>query len=625
MKKILAFLVVFLMAGCSYFKSDDLSDIEQRQFLISGFDVNEKPQGYITIYDAIARSFKTSLDARYETLADIIDQDLLKQEYNAILPKIVEVAGYRARYTPDFYFASLGAELETRTSPTTSKHRNALAAVWNMIDFSITYSNAKTYKNKALLNDALKRKAMQNIVSDVNLAFYKVAGVEQIEPEIKEIELKLLKAINNVENSPNRAELSSYENALKVNLNQIIALKKEGLVAKLELSSLLGLGKYINYRVQPPVDFATEELKRYTLNSLEIEALKNRKNDGDEDNIVFFREQVGSILPDAEFGYNQVKNYDYFQNQVWEEAGLKISWNLISLMNSAQMAITQEEKKRLLDTYDIAEGTAILSEVNIAYLRFNQALNNFTIAMLLSDVKSDISAKNGKSEITNITDLEKISNQIEAIMAKMKIYYSYGELKDAEDILLSSVGIKTYPSFLNPKNVKEIVDGKQEVKTKTPIKVNLDDNIEKETWATGDNWLEGTLDVKKPQTLTAAPVVASDNNMMMKDEILIDVKRYYTPPPKAPTKAKIRKITPKTSGNKTLQIGSFSEEERALIAWQGFVGKYPSLGELSHTISVANISGVGTVYRLSAVGSEAALKQACKHMSDDLNGTCIIR
>ncbi len=638
MKKIIVVLMMVVMAGCAK-KVDTLAQIEQREFVIKSFNLTEKPTGHITIYDSLARAFENSLAMRTKTLEDIINQQLLKDEYNDILPKIVEVAGYKARHNPDFYFAILGAELETKKTPSNPNHRNALSAVWDMIDFALTYSTAKMYGNPSLLRDAMKRKAMQNLTSDVKLAFYRVAGAEQIEPEVNLLERKLRKAIANYNKQKDSEDLASYGIALKTNLDQVLILKKEIMMAKLELSALLGLGQYTNYKVQPPIDLTTQKLKDYTLQDLEFEALERHKTLGtlsmtSTQEVAFLREQVDTILPDAEFGYKEIRKFDYFQNQAWEEAGLKISWNLISLMNSLQSAITKEEIASLREIYNIATGTAILSEVNISYLRFYQAMNNFKIALTLSEVKQAIAKENEKVEVENITDIDAISKQIEALLSEMKIYYVYGELKDAEDMLLVSIGVKNYPTFISPENIQVIVDGKGEPIKQPVVAVNLDDKIEQEDWATGKDWLDGAVgasDTLKIDEVNAPkPIIPVKKGAAVKSsDALIDVKKYseLVDVANSPKKATVRKTasTPKIFNDKTLQLGSFKSQTRAKLGWSELVSAHPNLGKNAHKIVPVEVADVGTVYRLVVSGNTSGLQKICSELKTELGGSCIIK
>ncbi len=639
MKKISLIILVLFVTSCSE-KPLPLLDVEQREFLIQSFDLKQDPVGSLSIYDSVARAFENSLVERTKTLSDIINQDLSKTDYNDILPKIVEIAGYKARYNPDFYFATLGSELETKPINNDPAHRNTLAAVWDMIDFALNYTTAKQYGDPTLLDEAIKRKAMENVASDVKLAFYRVAGSEQIKTELKDIEGKLRHAIANLEKSPEKAELDSYKTALTESLDQVLALKKEAIIAKLELSSLLGLGKYTDYTVQPPVDLTTEQIKKYTLDELEIQALSRHKSKGmvgldSKEELLFFRSQVDAILPDAEFGFKDRKDYDYFQNQAWEEAGLKISWNLISLMNTFQAAITKEERENLRDIYTMALGTSILSEVNISYLRFSQSLKNFQIALVLSEVKQTISKQATVDVIDDVSDLDMISKQIEALLAKMKIYYAYGELKDAEDMLLISIGAKNYPTFIQPAkvakaDVKMIVDGE---KTEEPVvELNLDGKIEPETWANQDGWLEGAAMVQiNPPAKTApapTPLVPQTKPVKSAPTTLIDVSKYSTPPSQVnqPRKATVtkKKIAISPLRMKNLQVGSYNNITRAETAWTDFTAMYPELENYSHKIESADVNGK-TMYRLFVSGEEKTLRSLCKEMSSELGGSCIVR
>ncbi len=385
----------------------------------------------------------------------------------------------------------------------------------------------------------------------------------------------------------------------------------------------MGLGQYTSYKVQPPFDMTTEKIKSYTLQDLEIQALERRKILGfvdkkEKQDVVFLRNQVSAILPDVEFGYEEIKDYDYFRNQSWEEAGLKISWNIISLLNTMENAITKEEKTDLMKIYSMATGTAVLSEVNIAYLRFQQALKNFQIVLLLSEVKEDIARQSQLDGITNITDLEIVSKQIEALLSKTKIYYAYGELKDAEDILLISVGIKNYPSFINKENIKVMIDGEKEIET--------------ETWANGTNWLEQAVPLQTSNSgLKDDEVIASKKPLMLvpakKEEVLIDVKNYTKTEATKPAKAKVSKakIFSNAGQLKILQLGSFKDEEKANQGWNTFVEKNPDLQNYNHNIVIANVVGVGKVYRLMVEGNLHALKEICAEFSNELGNSCLIR
>ena len=129
----------------------------------------------LTLYDAMARALKYNLNARLK----MMQTALAAKQYNItsldMLPQISAGAGYSARSN---YEAVVSKSMQNGvTSPdakaySAKTHGFADARIsWNVLDFGVSYYQAKQDANNILIAKEQRRKQVQALLQDVRAAY----------------------------------------------------------------------------------------------------------------------------------------------------------------------------------------------------------------------------------------------------------------------------------------------------------------------------------------------------------------------------------------------------------------------------------------------------------------------
>ena len=161
---------------------------------------DQEPLGSaITLEEAMARSIKYNLDHRLKIMEDALalrQVDLMKYD---MLPKLVAAAGYTER---DSYNASSSMNVATNTqslAPLTSSdlgHYNGdLTLTWNILDFGVSYFQAKQQADRAHIMAERRRKVVHSIMQQVRQAYWLALGAQQLEGRFEPLLKGVAKAL----------------------------------------------------------------------------------------------------------------------------------------------------------------------------------------------------------------------------------------------------------------------------------------------------------------------------------------------------------------------------------------------------------------------------------------------
>ncbi|MGN0903986.1 MAG: TolC family protein, partial [Alphaproteobacteria bacterium] len=145
----------------------------------------------ISLYDAMARALKYNLDARLK----LMDAALAEKQYDLssldMLPQIAAGAGYAGR---NKYEAVVSKSMETGVVSTLpyaygdKTHGVAdLQVTWNVLDFGVSYFQAKQDANSILIAGERRRKVVQSLLQEVRVAYWQALAAERLTPKVDDL------------------------------------------------------------------------------------------------------------------------------------------------------------------------------------------------------------------------------------------------------------------------------------------------------------------------------------------------------------------------------------------------------------------------------------------------------
>ncbi len=469
---------VFLLAGCSGIRPQPFSDQEMAQKVAADLDVLYKDQeqvtGPITLYEAMARAVKYNLDHRLQLMEAALGRYRLSSEKLNLLPKLAYDAGWSGR---DEYSGTSSRSLitgEESLAVSTSQEKEIatfdLGLSWNILDFGVSYVRTQQAADQALILEEHRRKVVHNIIQDVRQAFWRAVSaerlLERIEPLTGRIENALEKAREvGKRRLTNPAQSLAYRRDLLQLLRQMESLRRELITAKTKLAALMNLPLGTEFSLDPGDEFGHLPKITSDLKSMEMYALNHRPEMAEE----FYQERISHkevvrqilrTLPGIELygGWNYDSNsFNYVSN--WWDWGGTITGNLLDVFTAPIRIDTAKAQVEVVRTRRMALSMAVMSQVRISWLRYEQALREYGLAAELHDVVGGLLQQSRAAGATQATgELTVIKKEADAVVTELIRDNAFSDLYAAVGRVYVSLGSDPLPATISDHDLKTLTD-----------------------------------------------------------------------------------------------------------------------------------------------------------------------
>lgn len=415
----------------------------------------------LSLDEAIARGLLYNLDHHVGMMEEALqDKQLTLANFN-MLPRIAANAGYNWRDTER---ASESISLRTRTrslEPSFSEERNVrtadLSFSWNILDFGLSYYQAKQQADRVLAAVEKRRRVMNNLVLQIENSYWQALSAQRVLPKVEMLLIDVEKAVaasETIEEEGLQSPLSTLEyrrNLLTV-LTQLKKLKSDLLIAKAQLASLINLPQSQEFVLSAPLEVqlpevATqlEDLQNYGLvyrPELREEAYQERIDRQNINREIIRMFPSLSIIGSANYDSNDLLAFNR-----WEEVGLRATWNLLNVIQGPKAIETAKLQVEIDQQRRLALSAAILAQISISATQYHQAIDGYSTAQELSDIERKMlkiasDAENAESG----TELERIQKSAQAISADLNRDQAYTEARAALSNLLVSIGLDLVPA-----------------------------------------------------------------------------------------------------------------------------------------------------------------------------------
>ncbi|MGN0905109.1 MAG: TolC family protein [Alphaproteobacteria bacterium] len=613
------------------------------------FNGQEELKGPVTLYQAIARAVKYNSDQRVALMEQAVSYGVADSATMDMLPSIAASGGFVSRSDR----LAVSAE-SVRTGRRTLENsfiedknvENAdLQVVYNVLDFGISYVNAKQASDKKFITEEIRRKSMQRLVHDVRTAFWKAAAAQRIQKDldamIKAVQEEVVRTKTDDLTQSSLPQLSEQKKMLTA-LQSLMELRKDTLTAKAELAALMNLPPNVEFELDIPAEMDTHRVIRdFGTADLEHFALINRPElrIGDYEARIMGLEAKKEFLryfPGLEFaaGVNYNSN-SFLYNQHWADAGVRVTWNLMNLFTRPQAIRLADDKAALERARRVAMTMAVMSQVNIAYLQLRQASESFEVTSTLDNVDEHM----WKKTFARKTDSDKarrdaMVSAVNRLVSHLKRDFSYAEYKDAESSLFLVLGVDPLPRFSLSASVDSIAETLQDNLSRNApqgfkevsydrlpsdqgqASVLTPEQREKITeWAAGE---------KKPAALNEPTLlVGSASAPVRKPSLKPEASKVPLKKTTARPAAKALGTVP-SGAKKMLQVASFEQLENAQKHWQELLLEDETLNVYMPVYKETEVPGYGTRFRTFITDTEDRLKELCRRLAPHLK-SCLIR
>lgn len=431
-----------------------------KEAMFAGQDAISAP---ITLEDAIARSLKYNLDNRLKMMEEALAQKQLDSANFSLLPKLTANAGYSTR---DNELGSSSMDLATGKQslvPSTSQDKSHTASdltlSWNVLDFGVSYYQAKQQADQGLVLQERRRKVVQTMTQQVRQAYWQAVGAQLLEDKINVVMAnaeQALKDSHTIETERLRAPLESlnYQRQMLDILRQLESIRDELIQAKPRLASLMNLPPNADFKVVIPGQLEVPNVTA-ELSKMEELALLNRPelmeaSYNERIGVMETRKAISRLFPGVEFSAST--NYDnnsFLVNNQWNAAGVRIGWNLLNVFNISNVKGAANAQLEVARNQRLALNMAVLTQVHVAYRDYLGRKHQYERNAEMSDVDQRIlSLTQNAANSSADSHLQAIRAGASALMSELREYQSYGALQSSYGQILATLGVDLLPKTL---------------------------------------------------------------------------------------------------------------------------------------------------------------------------------
>ncbi|MBF8273790.1 MAG: transporter [Magnetococcales bacterium] len=471
-------LLCLALAGCAVWP-EPITLEEKKDLVVADrvrlFMDQEPVTGPITLKEAMARALKYNMNHRLQMMEEALSQKQLDLTKMSMLPALAANAGFSDRNN---LTSSLGTgSLEPSTSTDRSHLTADLTTSWNILDFGVSYFQAKQDADRVLIAAQRYRKVEHNLMREVRFAWWKVLSAQLLEPRLKEVLSQTETAMENsgrMETDPaaDPAEALKYQRTLVEILRQMQTIRTELEKAKTELAVLMNLPPGSDYQLSVREFQPTAVLKlSIPIEKMEEMALMQLPELWEENyqsriTVMETKKAIARMFPGISIGGGA--NYDsnsYYVNQQWWSVSTQLSWNLLNLISAPRQLAQAEASETLAETRRLSLSMAALSQVHIAWQNYRAILDQLRLIERLDGIDQRLEENARNQQLTQLMGLlEPIRASAQALATRMIRNQTYAQLQDAIALIHVSTGHDPLPETLPGTDLATLgsaIDGQQ--------------------------------------------------------------------------------------------------------------------------------------------------------------------
>lgn len=472
---LLALTAAMLVAGCGTVSPQLATQKEVSERVkadTQGMYTGQTPiAGPVSLEEAIARTLKYNLDYRLKKMESALALGLADYGSYDMLPKLLATAGYRTR-SNDSGGTSIGIVDGIQSlRPSTSEERShALAGAefsWSLLDFGVSYYRARQQSDQFLIAEERRRKVVQNMVQDVRASYWRALGAQRLEAQTKDILERAKLALARSREAETQKVISpalalNYQRALLDAISFLNQRRQDLEFANRELAALMNVEPGVVFTVAetveprlpaPPTDVRKlEEMALLQRPELREEDFKKRIT-ADET-----RKQLLSMLPGVSFDTGlQYDSNKLLNSNSWAQGGLRISWNLLSLLAMPTLKATQEQQAKTDAARRMALSMAVMTQLRVGVERYRLAVEDFKLADTAAQVDKRMADYTRASVTAKLdSELEAIRTQARAVLGNYQRANTYASAQIAFGRLYSSLGFDPLPDDFDGNDIARL-------------------------------------------------------------------------------------------------------------------------------------------------------------------------
>jgi len=422
-------------------------------------------QGPLTLPDAIARALKYNYNSELSKAELSLQDKQFDLALTQMLPRLAATAGYNWRSNDNA--AESVSELTKERSLVSSfseepTHGTAgLEFSWNILDFGVSYYQAKQQGYRTLVAVERRRKVINGIVKSVQEAYWKAQAANVLLPRVVPLLAEAQRMLDASRESSRRKlepalqSLDFQQNLLQI-IGQLKHIQADLATARVQLASLINVPNEAVIQFPPadmtihamsgPIDPRNLETIGLTMRpELREEAYQEKIDKQD-----VYKEMI-KMMPGV--GVLGSINYDsnrYLYNPTWGQLGVQASYNLVNLIEGPKAIEAAETSVKVAKTRRLALSVAVLTQINLAYQEYQTALDDYGTTKQIDDVQRQIMvASKNISAADAQSEADRVRRELGAMVSELSYDRSMAVVHTALVNLYNSVGVDLVPASVN--------------------------------------------------------------------------------------------------------------------------------------------------------------------------------
>ncbi|KZN12269.1 TolC family protein [Marinomonas sp. TW1] len=438
-----------------------------RQAMFENQEPITKP---ISLEEAMARAVKYNLKERLALMEKLAQDNILGLQSFDMLPSVAASAGWKARSNEAASSSkSIATGSESLVSSTSQDKQSSsadLTVSWNVLDFGIGYFGSKAQANNVLAAEERRRSVVADIIQKVRGAYWEAVTAQELQPLVKSTLKDAYSALNTSKKTAEERLISpleslQYQKSLLEMISRLETLEGDLATAKSNLASLMNLPPATQYELASQ-DEAPLTL-RYQLEDLEMLSMVNRPEINEEayrarNAVLETRSSLMRLLPGASlFVGAHYNSNSYSLNNDWADAGVQVSWNLLSAFSYSDVKAVAEAKENIADLRRQALRMAVLTQVNLAWQQYKQVDTQFQRAAELSKIHQAILEQSTGAYQNNTQSLvDRVRVATESVLAKRNRDRSFAMMQSAYGAIYKAAGLDPLPKSVSGVSVENL-------------------------------------------------------------------------------------------------------------------------------------------------------------------------
>lgn len=460
---------LFAMTGCGFVQVEPLTQQQRADYIAQDRALRQDylipVDGPVTLYDAMARAMLANIDYRVQVMEQAVAQSEFEKAKLNMLPELRATGSYTYR---DPQGASISENVETgeistggyTTSESQERLLGDVTFSWNLLDFGLSYYQAKQQADAVMVRHQMQRKAMQTLLHKVRHAYWKAVFAQTFAPRVDEIILETEQALDHLRAVEGRRlqpllQTLRFQRTLLGIISQMKSLKSELAMSRIELLNLIDLPFDTEITLVAPGNPNEDRLNPDQLPDIQdmIEVALDQRPETQQAmyrsraSVYEVRKAALKMLPGLEL--KAAFNYDsneFLKDDAWGNVWVHLTGNIMDVLTGPMRIEHAKNSVQLAEYRRLATHLAVISQVQIAVLQYKDAVIANNQAKEVSSVEGRIAelvSNEVKSEATS--PLESIRHKGSALYSQLNHYKRFADAQNAYSRLMTSIGLDLLP------------------------------------------------------------------------------------------------------------------------------------------------------------------------------------